>query len=182
MRTLLLVAFVLTACTKNESPPPPTPTKPVAPSASIAAPAPVVLRSDDPMARDIARAVDDLAARPDVPIPADVAAKAVDPTKLVGTWSILEMIPRHNGVLGTPEPPIVPGAWVFTADGHWQKTGGNEIAGTFALTSSSLVISALGMPLDYEVVKLTPTELEVRQTNVYGTERFETTTRLARTK
>lgn len=181
MRPLLLAALVAAACSRNESPPPPTPSKPV-PAAAPAAPSPVVLRADDPMAKDIARAVDDLATRPDVPIPADVAARAIDPKALIGTWELVDTVSRHNGVLGTPEPPIVPGAWVFTADGQWRKTGGNEVTGTFALTTTHLVISALGMPLEYEIVKLTPTDLEARQTNVYGTETFENTTHLRRAR
>lgn len=132
--------------------------------------------SNAAVARDVQRTVEDLMAKPPEAIPAAVTAQAVDPAKLLGTWSILHIIYKEDGAAKPPTPPIMPGTWSFTKDGGFHKGGGNELDGTYVLTAGTLVISALGPALDYRVDSLTATELVVTVSNPIGKKLFETTT------
>jgi hypothetical protein len=69
----------------------------------------------------------------------------------------------------------MPGSWVFGAGGKWNKTGGNELEGTYVFTGDHVVVSALGPALDYEIKKLTKTEM-VLVTRIEGANIENTTT------
>lgn len=113
------------------------------------------------VAKDVVEAVDDLTNKPPEPIAEKDRAAAIDPKALVGTWKIKQLIATISHKARPPEEPIVPGTWEFKADGVWQKRGGNDLDGKFALTPKGLVIEALGPVLEYQVDKLTETELVV---------------------
>jgi len=108
------------------------------------------------------------------PAPSERAA-AVDPGPILGEWKIRNMQSSINGKLSEPEEPIVPGSWVLARDGSFTKTGGNELKGTFVFTGDHLAISAIGPTLNYEIKKLTKTELVV-MTRIEGTSMENTTT------
>jgi len=117
----------------------------------------------DEVARDIVKAVDELANTPPEPIPAAVKQAAVAPTALLGTWKIKHLVYIKDGKPGAPESPIVEGTWTFADAGRFVKQGGNDLEGTYVLTPDRLTISALGPALEYTVDKVTQSELVVTQ-------------------
>lgn len=102
-------------------------------------------------------------------------AAAVDPGPVLGEWKIRTLQSSIDGKLSEPEGPIVPGSWVLARDGSFTKTGGNELKGTFVFTGDHLVVSAIGPALDYEIKKLTKTEM-VLVTRIQGVNIENTTT------
>lgn len=107
--------------------------------------------------------------------PGVVTAAAKDPGLVVGEWKIRNLQSSINGKLSEPEEPLMPGSWVLAADGSFTKTGGNELKGTFVFTGDHLVVSAIGPALDYEIKKLTKTEM-VLVTRIDGANIENTTT------
>jgi hypothetical protein len=113
------------------------------------------------VAKEVVQAVNTLTTTPPEPLSAAQQAAAKDPGKLVGRWNILKTIAVTNGTASEPSEPLMPTAWVITADGHLQVDGGMQISATYVYTGDKLVISGMGPVLEYRVTKLTDTDLEV---------------------
>ena len=153
MRWLLLVALV--ACINDRA----------------ASPAPQVV--NDPK---LAQAVNDVVDGPVEPVPEKARTAAIESrAPILGEWTIRTLQSTIDGKASEPSPPIVPGSWVLGRDGSFKKLGGNEVEGTYVYTGTRLVVTALGPALEYEVAKLTPTEMVLIQ-RIEGTEIANTTT------
>src|SRR5262245_58309433 len=109
MRRLVVVLLLVVACkNRNE--------------------APKVQVVDDP---EIGKAVEQVLGSPPEAVSAKDKAAATDPTPILGEWNIKHMQSKINGKLGELSELIMPGSWVFTADGSFKKLGGNELSGTY---------------------------------------------------
>jgi len=150
-RLVLCAVLAIVACNRSGDGPTPAPA------------------AESKIADDIARTVDDLARKPPEAIPETAKQAAVAPTALLGTWKIKHLVYIKDGKPGASEPPIVEGTWTFEGGGRFVKGGGNELEGTFVLTKDELIVSTLGLALDYSVDKLTGTELVVTQMILEGT-------------
>jgi hypothetical protein len=109
-----------------------------------------------------------------VPAPTPPAA-ATDPEAVLGEWKIRTLQSSIKGKVSEPEEPIVPGSWILARDGSFTKTGGNELKGTYVFTGDHLIVRAIGPALDYEIEKLTKTEM-VLMTRIEGANIENTTT------
>jgi hypothetical protein len=158
MRRILVVAIVLAVACKNKDE------------------TPKVQVVEDP---GILKAAEEVLNGPVEPVSAKDKA-ATDPTPILGEWNIKHLQSKINGKLGEISEPIMPGSWVFARDGVFKKTGGNELEGAYVFTGGRLVVSAIGPALDYEIKKLTKTELVVVQ-RIGGVD-IENTTMLERKK
>ncbi|HEY4056791.1 MAG TPA: lipocalin family protein [Kofleriaceae bacterium] len=181
MRKLVLVMLapiVFGACKKE--PPQPVPVATVEAKTAVVAVGPNGTEQVDPkLAQDITQAANEVLDAPAQPIAAETAAAAVDPSVLVGTWNLKHTVSTIDYKARDPEDPLMPMTWTFTKDGTFTTHGGNELVGTFVLTKASLVISAVGVPIEYKVDKATATDLVVTSTIMPG---MSNTTVLERVK
>lgn len=83
-----------------------------------------------------------------------------DKTKLVGKWMLNHSTFFTDGKEGEPSPPIFPATWEFTSNGKYYARGGNSLNGTYILEDKKLTIQ-IGLPLEYEVLKLTDNKMEL---------------------
>lgn len=162
MRSILCAALLI-GCGQSEK------AKPV--------PAPAPTAGEPRLVTDpaIVKQVESVMNSPAEPATAKDLAAAKDPGAVLGEWKIRTLQSSIDGKLGEPEEPLVPGSWVLARDGSFTKTGGNELKGTFVFTGDHLVVSAIGPALDYEIKKLTKTEM-VLVTRIQGVNIENTTT------
>jgi hypothetical protein len=116
----------------------------------------------------LATAIDDVFNQPPEQLSAGQRAEAVDAKALIGTWNVVHTVSAIDGVARPPSEPLMPGSWVFDADGTYHKRGGNELDGTYVFSGKRLAVSALGPVLDYTIDRLTPSELVVTLTIMEG--------------
>ncbi|MDP2308785.1 MAG: hypothetical protein Q8P18_22380 [Pseudomonadota bacterium] len=109
----------------------------------------------------ITQTLDNIASGATEPVPAADLAAAQDPTALLGRWQITQTRGTINGVASEPAEPLMPTAWVFTADGRMKVDGGMQIDAGYTYTGKKLFVSGMGPTLEYSILELSGTELEV---------------------
>jgi len=159
----LAIALSLASCNKEEARPAPAPSE-------------TPVRVTD---KEITSAAEKLLKGPAEPATAADKAQRVDAAKFYGKWNIVHTVMLTNGE-GGPTKPIMPTTWTFNKDGGLAIEGGMSISMKYIYTGDKLIMTGMGPKQEYDVVRLTDSELEVRAVISAGATRIENTTLLRR--